>query len=63
VAGLTSLDGRALGTEVGVPGTLEAHVLGRPAERHDDQARTATRCGPHCAYRAIFTAVEQGLRV
>jgi orotidine-5'-phosphate decarboxylase len=84
---LTSLDRRALETEVGVPGTVEAHVLRlaeraraagldgcvaspqeiaplrlglgrswvivtpgiRPAERHDDQARTAT---PGAAVRA-----------
>jgi orotidine-5'-phosphate decarboxylase len=84
---LTSLDRRALDTEVGVPGTVEAHVLRlaeraraaglngcvasaqeiaplrlglgrswvivtpgiRPAERHDDQARTAT---PGAAVRA-----------
>jgi orotidine-5'-phosphate decarboxylase len=84
---LTSLDRRALETEVGVTGTVEAHVLRlaeraravgldgcvasaqeiaplrlglgrswvivtpgiRPAERHDDQARTAT---PGAAVRA-----------
>jgi len=84
---LTSLDRRALETEVGVSGTVEAHVLRlaeraraagldgcvasaqeiaplrlglgrawvivtpgiRPAERHDDQARTAT---PAAAVRA-----------
>ncbi len=84
---LTSLDRRALETEVGVPGAVEAHVLRlaeraraagldgcvasareiaplrlglgprwaivtpgiRPAERHDDQARTAT---PGAAIRA-----------
>jgi orotidine-5'-phosphate decarboxylase len=84
---LTSLDRRALETEVGVPGTVEAHVLRlaerareagldgcvasaqeivplrlglgrswvivtpgiRPAERNDDQARTAT---PRAAIRA-----------
>ena len=84
---LTSLDRRALDTEVGVPGTVEAHVLRlaeraraagldgcvasaqeigalrlglgrawvivtpgiRPAEREDDQARTAT---PAAAGRA-----------
>jgi orotidine-5'-phosphate decarboxylase len=92
---LTSLDRRALETEVGVPGTVEAHVLRlaeraraagldgcvasareiaplrlglggqwvivtpgiRPAERHDDQARTAT---PTAAVRAGANYVVVG---
>jgi orotidine-5'-phosphate decarboxylase len=92
---LTSLDRRALETEVGVPGTVEAHVLRlaegaraagldgcvaspqeiaplrlglgrswvivtpgiRPAERHDDQARTAT---PAAAVRAGATYLVVG---